>query len=109
MRVPVLGAGRHLATLRAAIHVAGMASATYRLFRYSSRDEKQYTCSYHGRRREHCPLAVGDKDGNEMVLAFHFSGEPGISLPARGVWRCLHGVDGLDTELRYGSSHPGSL
>jgi hypothetical protein len=82
-----------------------MASATYALFRSAILGEQQVTCVYDGRVRELCPHIIGrNKAGEEVVLAWQFSGESSGPLPQ---WRCLRLAGVSDARARAGRWHEG--
>jgi hypothetical protein len=83
-----------------------MPSATYALFREAILEEKQVVCSYEGRRRELCPHIIGaNRKGEEVVLAWQFSGESSGRLPQ---WRCLRLAEVSDARLRDGRWYAGA-
>src|SRR5207248_3803414 len=82
-----------------------MASATYTLFRHAIISEQQVTCVYDGRFRELCPHIIGrNKAGEEVVLAWQFSGESSGPLPQ---WRCLKLDNVSNAATRQGRWHEG--
>ena len=84
-------------------------SGTYRLFARAMAQRKQIHCSYHGCRRELCPIVLGHKkDGTEAALTFQFAGESETPLPPGGAWRCLMLAEVSDVELHDGPWHAGS-
>ena len=68
----------------------------------------QVVCTYHGFRRELCPIILGCTDGVEKALTFQFGGGGSKPLPRGGSWRCLVLADVTDIELRDGPWHTGS-
>ena len=82
-----------------------MPSATYALFRDAILSEQQVVCGYDGRARVLCPHIIGtNKSGEEVVLAWQFSGESSGQLPQ---WRCLRLANVRDALTRAGPWHEG--
>lgn len=83
-----------------------MPSATYTLFRNAILAERQVTCTYDGRDRELCPHIIGtNKGGEEVVLAWQFSGESAGRLPQ---WRCLRLRNVRNARARDGAWYAGA-
>jgi hypothetical protein len=82
-----------------------MPSLAYTTFRNAILGEQQVTCTYEGRHRELCPHIIGtNRKGEEVVLAWQFSGASSGSLPQ---WRCLRLANVRDARPRSGPSHEG--
>src|SRR5262245_26829196 len=82
-----------------------MPSATYMMFRNAILAEQQVVCTYEGRHRELCPHILGtSKRGEEVVLAWQFSGASSGKLPQ---WRCLRLSEVKGASLRDGPWYEG--
>lgn len=85
-----------------------MPSRNYELFLEAMRRHRQIVCTYNGKRREVCPVILGQSAGAEKVLTFQFGGESSTQLPSDGEWRCLAVGDVSDIELREGPWRAGT-
>src|SRR5688572_22784270 len=80
-------------------------SDTFRLLHRAILERKQVVLSYGGHRREVCPIILGHKAGDEMVLVYQFGGSSNSRLPD---WKCLSVAKIVRPELRDGPWHSGS-
>ena len=82
-------------------------SSAYTLFERAMIGRKQILCTYHGRRRELCPIILGHSQGREKALTYQFGGDSEKGLPLGGQWRCLWLSEVGDILLRDGPWHAG--
>jgi hypothetical protein len=77
-------------------------SATYKLFRQAIAKRKQVACTYHGKRREVCPIILGHSGDDEKVLVFQVGGKSLRGLAAADNWRCFFLGEVVDAALHDG-------
>jgi len=53
------------------------------LFAEAMAERKQIVCTYHGYRRELCPIILGHSQGHEKALTYQLGGQSGTGLAAR--------------------------
>jgi DNA-binding transcriptional regulator YiaG len=82
-------------------------SPSYLLFAQAIVEGKQIRCTYHGLRRELCPIILGHSQGEEKALTYQFGGESESRLPPGGAWKCLFLEKVRDVQLREGPLYAG--
>jgi predicted DNA-binding transcriptional regulator YafY len=83
-------------------------SPTYDLFEQAMTTRKQVLCTYDGYLRELCPVILGHTNGEEVALAYQFSGHSKSDLPTGGQWKCFRLSKVGNVRLRDGPWHAGS-
>jgi predicted DNA-binding transcriptional regulator YafY len=74
-------------------------SEAFRLLHRAILERKQVTCTYGGFPRELCPVVLGHKADEAMLLAYQFGGKSHRALPE---WRCFRVAEMTDIALRDG-------
>jgi len=68
---------------------------------------KPVVCTYHGARREVCPIMLGRKNGAACVLTWQFAGTNEQGDPVTGDWNCLPLDEVSDVRVHDGPWYDG--
>lgn len=67
----------------------GEPSDTYRLLAHALENHVALACSYNGHARVICPIILGHRNGEEVVLAFQVAGRTSGGPLREPEWKCL--------------------
>ncbi len=85
----------------------GGPSDAYRLLAHALENRVALACSYGGHGRVICPIILGHRDGEEMLLAFQVAGTTSAGPLGEPQWKCLRVALMTDFELSDHSWHAG--